>query len=394
MAKKNINDVDAKGRRVLVRADFNVPQDSTGAITDDGRIREALPTIKKLIGDGAKVILCSHLGRPNGERNMKYTLKPVAERLSQLLGFEVRLLGDCVGSEVETEVGALKPGQAVLLENVRFYKQEEENDPVFAERLAKLADIFVMDAFGTAHRAHASTEGVSRLIPAVAGLLVEKELRIMGGALSDPKRPFVAVLGGAKVKDKLAVIENLLEKVDSLIIGGGMSYTFLKAQGHSIGKSLLDAERLEYCKGIIEKAKGRSVRLLLPVDHICSPDITGAGGSLQVDSVDIPEGLIGVDIGPRTAAAFAAEISSAATVVWNGPMGVFEVKDFSAGTFAVAKALAESKATSIVGGGDSAAAVEKLGFADKVTHVSTGGGASLEFLEGRTLPGIAALRDK
>ena len=394
MAKKNIGDVDAKGRRVLVRADFNVPQDSTGAITDDRRIREALPTIKKLAADGAKIILCSHLGRPNGERNMKYTLKPVAERLTQLLGFEVRLLPDCIGAEVEAEVEALKPGQAVLLENVRFYRQEEENDPAFAEKLAKLADMFVMDAFGTAHRAHASTEGVSRLIPAVAGLLVEKELRIMGGALSEPKRPFVAVLGGAKVKDKLAVIENLLEKVDSLIIGGGMSYTFLKAQGHTIGKSLLDAERLEYCKGILEKAKERSVRILLPFDHVCSADITGAAGAVQVDSVDVPEGLVGVDIGPKTAASFAEEIAGAATVVWNGPMGVFEVKDFSAGTFAVAKALAESKATTIVGGGDSAAAVEKLGFADKVTHVSTGGGASLEFLEGKTLPGIAALRDK
>ncbi len=394
MAKKNISDVDAKGRRVLVRADFNVPQDSTGAITDDRRIREALPTIKKLMADGARVILCSHLGRPNGERNMKYTLKPVAERLTGLLGSEVRLIADCVGPEVEAEVEALKPGQAVLLENVRFYKQEEENDPAFAEKLAKLADIFVMDAFGTAHRAHASTEGVSRLIPAVAGLLVEKELRIMGGALSNPGRPFVAVLGGAKVKDKLAVIENLLEKVDSLIIGGGMSYTFLKAQGHSIGKSLLDAERLDYCKGILEKAKEKSVRILLPLDHVCSTDITGAAGSVQVDSVDVPEGLMGVDIGPRTAALFAKEIAGAATVVWNGPMGVFEMKDFSAGTLAVAKAMAESKAITIVGGGDSAAAVEKLGFADKVTHVSTGGGASLEFLEGKTLPGIAALRDK
>ena len=394
MAKKNINDVDAKGRRVLVRADFNVPQDSSGAITDDRRIREALPTIKKLTADGARVILCSHLGRPNGERNMKYTLKPVAERLTQLMGSEVRLLGDCIGPEVEAEVEALKPGQAVLLENVRFYKQEEENDPAFAEKLAKLADMFVMDAFGTAHRAHASTEGVSRYIPAVAGLLVEKELRIMGGALSDPRRPFVAVLGGAKVKDKLAVIENLLGKVDSLIIGGGMSYTFLKAQGHTIGKSLLDAERLEYCKAILQKAKEMSVRILLPLDHVCSTDITGAGGSVSIDSVDVPEGLIGVDIGPKTAALFAGEIAGAATVVWNGPMGVFEVRDFSAGTFAVAKALAESKAITIVGGGDSAAAVEKLGFADKVTHVSTGGGASLEFLEGKSLPGIAALRDK
>lgn len=394
MAKKNISDVDAKGRRVLVRADFNVPQDSTGAITDDRRIREALPTIKKLMADGAKVILCSHLGRPNGERNMRYTLKAVAERLTGLLGSEVRLLSDCIGPEVEAEVEALMPGQVVLLENVRFYKQEEENDPAFAEQLAKLADMFVMDAFGTAHRAHASTEGVSRIIPAVAGLLVEKELRIMGRALSDPARPFVAVLGGAKVKDKLAVIENLLSKVDSLIIGGGMSYTFLKAQGHTIGKSLLDADRLDYCKDILEKAKEKSVRILLPVDHVCSTDITGAGGSVHVDSIDVPEGLIGVDIGPKTAAIFAKEIAGAATVVWNGPMGVFEVKDFSSGTLAVAKAMAESKATTIVGGGDSAAAVEKLGFADKVTHVSTGGGASLEFLEGKTLPGIAALRDK
>lgn len=394
MVKKTINDIDVRGMRVLVRADFNVPQDASGAITDDRRIKEALPTISKLLSEGAKVILCSHLGRPNGESIMKYTLAPVAARISGLLGFEVPLLSDCIGSDVEAAVGRLEKGRAVLLENVRFHKEEEENDPLFAGQLAKLAEVFVMDAFGTAHRAHASTEGVSRIIPAVAGLLVEKELRIMGGALNNPKRPFVAVLGGAKVKDKLAVIENLIGKVDTLIIGGGMCYTFLKAQGHSIGKSLVDSERLDYCRSIMGKAQARSVRLLLPFDHVCAADISGNGESVTVDSPDVPEGLMGVDIGPKSAASFAEVIASAATVIWNGPMGVFEAAKYSSGTLAVAKAMAESNAVSIVGGGDSAAAVEKLGYADKVTHVSTGGGASLEFLEGKQLPGIAALRDK
>ncbi len=393
MSKKTIRDIELKAKKVLVRADFNVPQDSTGAITDDRRIREALPTIKYLMARGAVTILASHLGRPNGEVNPKYSLKPVAVRLSELLGFEVKLLPDCVGAAVSQGVAQTGPGGVVLLENVRFHKEEEANDEAFAKELASLADAFVMDAFGTAHRAHASTEGVSKFIPAVAGLLVEKELRIMGGALNKPARPFVALLGGAKVKDKLAVIENLLGKVDTLIIGGGMCYTFLKAEGYPIGKSLLDAERIDYCRRLIEMAKSKGVKLLLPVDHVAAADISGEGASRVVDAEGIPEGMMGVDIGPKTGRLFSDAIKGAATVVWNGPMGVFEVPAYSKGTFAVAEAMAESEAVTIVGGGDSAAAVEKLGFADKVTHVSTGGGASLEFLEGKTLPGIAALLD-
>lgn len=393
MSKKTIRDIELKAKKVLVRADFNVPQDSTGAITDDRRIREALPTIKYLMARGAVTILASHLGRPNGEVNQKYSLKPVAVRLSELLGFEVRLMPDCIGPAVSQGVSQTGPGGVILLENVRFHKEEEANDEAFAKELASLADVFVMDAFGTAHRAHASTEGVSKFIPAVAGLLVEKELRIMGNALNKPARPFVALLGGAKVKDKLAVIENLLSKVDTLIIGGGMCYTFLKSEGYPIGKSLLDSERVDYCRKLIEAAKSKGVKLLLPVDHVIAGDISGEGASRLVNAEGIPEGMMGVDIGPQTGRLFSEAIKGAATVVWNGPMGVFEVPAYSKGTLAVAQAMAESEAITIVGGGDSAAAVEKLGFADKVTHVSTGGGASLEFLEGKTLPGIAALLD-
>jgi 3-phosphoglycerate kinase len=317
----------------------------------------------------------------------------VAVRLSELLGFEVRLMPDCIGPAVIEGVSQTGPGGVILLENVRFHKEEEANDEAFAKELSSLADVFVMDAFGTAHRAHASTEGVSKFIPAVAGLLVEKELRIMGGALNKPARPFVALLGGAKVKDKLAVIENLLGKVDTLIIGGGMCYTFLKSEGYPIGKSLLDAERVDYCHKLIEMAKSKGVKLLLPVDHVIASDISGEGASRLVNAEGIPEGMMGVDIGPLTGQLFSDAIKGAATVVWNGPMGVFEVQAYSKGTLAVAQAMAESEAITIVGGGDSAAAVEKLGFADKVTHVSTGGGASLEFLEGKSLPGISALLD-
>lgn len=393
MNKKTVRDIDVKGKRVLVRADFNVPQDKSGQITDDRRIREALPTIKYLLEKGASVVLASHLGRPNGVRNEKFTLMPVAERLSELLGFHVPLLSDCVGPEVDAHVRAMKPGEVTLLENVRFHKEEEANDAVFAKELASTADIFVMDAFGTAHRAHASTEGVARHIPAVAGLLVEKELRIMGDALLNPKRPFVAVLGGAKVKDKIAVVENLLGKVDTLIIGGGMAYTFLRSEGYPTGGSLLDSERLDYCKDIILAAKAKGVKLLLPMDHVAATSLDGNGTSRIVDGEGIPQDMIGVDIGPQTGKAFAEEIKTAKTVVWNGPMGVFEVPEYSKGTLAIANALVESSAVTIVGGGDSAAAIEKLGLADKVTHVSTGGGASLEFLEGKVLPGIDALQD-
>jgi len=393
MSKKTVKDIEVKGKRVLVRADFNVPQDQYGGITDDRRIREALPTIKYLLANGASVVLASHLGRPNGERNEKFTLRPVAARLSGLLGVQVPLLPDCVGPEVKAHVTAMKPGEVALLENVRFHKEEEANDAAFAKELASNADIFVMDAFGTAHRAHASTEGVARCIPAVAGLLVEKELRVMGDALSDPKRPFVAVLGGAKVKDKIAVVENLLGKVDTLIIGGGMAYTFLKSEGYPTGGSLLDPERLDYCRGIISQAKARGVKLLLPIDHLVATSLDGKGTSKVVNAEGIPQDMIGVDIGPQTGKAFAEEIRKAMTVLWNGPMGVFEVPEFSKGTLAIANALVESSAVTIVGGGDSAAAIEKLGLADKVTHVSTGGGASLEFLEGKVLPGIDALQD-
>ena len=393
MGKKTVRDIDVKGKRVLVRADFNVPQDPSGAITDDRRILEALPTIKYLLEHGACVILASHLGRPNGERNLKFTLKPVADRLSGLLGAEVRLLPDCVGPEVEEAARALKPGDAVLLENVRFHTEEEANDPAFAKQLASLADYFVMDAFGTAHRAHASTEGVARIIPAVAGLLVEKELKIMGNALSNPERPFVAILGGAKVKDKLGVVQNLLKKVDALLIGGGMSYTFLKALGYEVGKSLLDSERLDYCRKIMKDAESMGVRLMLPVDVVVSSDFSGSQPSRVVDVDSIPADEEGVDIGPKTRKAFAEVIKGAKTVVWNGPVGVFEVPKFSEGTLSIAMALADSDAVTIIGGGDSAAAVEQLGFADKVTHVSTGGGASLEFLEGKLLPGVEALLD-
>lgn len=393
MSKKSVRDVTVKGLRVLVRADFNVPQDASGSITDDRRIREALPTVKLLMGGGAKVILASHLGRPNGGNNGNYSLKPVAERLSELLGIEVKLLADCVGPEVEQEVAALREGEVVLLENLRFHKGEEANDPAFAASLARLADLFVMDAFGTAHRAHASTEGVAHYIPAVAGLLVEKELRIMGEALNNPVRPFVAVLGGAKVKEKLAVVENLLDKVDTLILGGGMSYTFLKAEGYPIGSSILDSERIGYCKQMLAKAKEKGVEVMLPMDLVAASDINGNSPSRIVNAEGIPDGLEGVDIGPETRKAYAAVIRKAGTVIWNGPMGVFETPEYSKGTLAVAKAMSESSAVTIVGGGDSAAAIEQLGFADKVTHVSTGGGASLEFLEGRKLPGILALQD-
>ncbi|MBQ9412490.1 MAG: phosphoglycerate kinase [Oscillospiraceae bacterium] len=396
-SKKTINDVEVKGKKVLLRCDFNVPQDkATGAITDDKRIRAALPTIQQLLKSGAAVIACSHLGKPKGEVKPNLSLKIVADRLSELLGMDVIFAADTIGPDAQAKAAALQPGQLLLLENLRFDKREEKNDPEFAKALADLAGadgVYVSDAFGTVHRAHASTAGVAAYLPAVSGLLIQKELEIMGKALDDPKRPFVAVLGGAKVSDKIAVINNLLEKANTIIIGGGMAYTFLKAQGHTIGKSLLEADRLDYANDMLVKAAEKGVTLLLPVDHLCASDFSADANAIPADG-DIPEGLMGMDIGPRTVEIFSAAVKDAGTVVWNGPMGVFEFDKFAGGTRAVAKALAESGAVTIVGGGDSAAAVEQLGYAAKMTHISTGGGASLEFLEGKVLPGVACLLDK
>ena len=391
--KKTVYDVDVKGKKVLLRCDFNVPQNKeTGEITSNKRIVAAIPTIRYLLDNGAAVIACSHLGKPKGEWKTKLTLAPVAKRLSELLGQEVIFASDIIGEDAQAKAAALKPGQIMLLENLRFDIREEKNDPAFAKALADMADIFVSDAFGTVHRAHASTAGVAAYLPAYSGLLVDKELSIMGKALDDPKRPFVAVLGGAKVSDKIAVINNLLEKADTIIIGGGMAYTFLKAQGYSIGKSLLEEDRLDYAREMIQKAADKGVKFLLPVDHLCAAEFSADAEPVLVEG-NIPEDLMGMDIGPKTVELFANAVSGAGTIVWNGPMGVFEFEKFANGTKAMAKALAESGAVTIVGGGDSASAVEKLGFADKVTHISTGGGASLEFLEGKELPGVACLLD-
>lgn len=395
MAKMTIEDIQVKGKKVLVRCDFNVPLDENGVITDENRIKGALPTIKYLMEHGAKIILCSHMGRPKGEFNMKYSLKPVAERLSQLLGKEVELARDVIGPSAQAISSALNDGDVMLLENVRFHKEEEKNDPEFAKQLASLAEIFVNDAFGTAHRAHASTEGVSHyLTPSVAGFLIGKELSIMGKALENPARPFVAILGGAKVSDKIGVITNLLDKVDTLIVGGGMSYTFQKALGGEIGKSLLEADKVELAKELMDKAKEKGVKFLLPVDNEAGEDFSNDTMRITVHSREIPEGFEGLDIGPKTRVIFANEIANAKTVIWNGPMGVFEFENFADGTREIAKALAECDGVTIVGGGDSAAAVEQMGFANKVTHVSTGGGASLEYLEGKILPGVACLNEK
>jgi phosphoglycerate kinase len=395
MAKKTIEDIQVSGKKVLVRCDFNVPLDENKLITDENRIRGALPTIKYLMDHGARVILCSHLGRPKGGFDMKYSLKPVADRLSQLLGKEVKLAEDVIGPSAQALAAGLKDGDVILLENVRFHKEEEANDPEFAKKLAALAEVYVNDAFGTAHRAHASTEGVAHLLtPAVAGYLIGKELSIMGKALEDPARPFVAILGGAKVSDKIGVITNLLEKVDTLIVGGGMSYTFQKALGGEIGKSLLEADKVELAKELMQKAKDKKVKFLLPVDNEAGDSFSNDAMRITVHSREIPDGFEGMDIGPKTRVIFANEISGAGTVIWNGPMGVFEFENFAEGTREIARAMAECKGVTIIGGGDSAAAVEQMGFADKMTHVSTGGGASLEYLEGRILPGVAALNDK
>lgn len=395
MAKKTIQDIDVSGKRVLVRVDFNVPLAEDGTVSDDKRIVAALPTIRYLLEHNAKVILCSHLGRPKGQVNPKYSLAPVGARLSELLpDTKIWFAEDTVGESAKTAIDDMKDGEIVLLENVRFYPEEEKNDPEFAKKLASLADIFVSNAFGTVHRAHASTAGVAAYLPAVAGFLIGKELGVMGEALDNPKRPFVAILGGAKVADKIGVIKNLLGKCDSLIIGGGMAYTFLKAQGYGIGTSLLDAESIDLAKDIMAEAKAKNVNFLLPIDTVVATEFDANAEHKVVPSTEIPDGWMGMDIGPKTAELFKKTIVEAATVVWNGPMGVFEFPAFAEGTKKVAEACAECAGTTIIGGGDSASAVKKLGFADKMTHISTGGGASLEFLEGKTLPGVAVLNDK
>ena len=417
--KKTVKDIDVKGKKVLLRCDFNVPQDkATRAITDDKRIRAALPTIQYLLEEGAAVIACSHLGKPvatfesykkkqleKGKDEASITeekwkksldelsMAPVAERLAQLLGKEVILADDVAGPDAQAKAAALKPGEIMLLQNTRFEKGETKNDPKFAKALADLAEVYVSDAFGTVHRAHASTAGVADYLPAVSGFLIGKELDIMGKALDDPKRPFVAVLGGAKVSDKINVINNLLEKADTIIIGGGMAYTFKKAQGFTVGNSLLEADKLDYAREMMAKAEAKGVKFLLPSDNLCAAEFSADATPVLVEG-NIADDLMGMDIGPKTVETFSAAVKDAGTVVWNGPMGVFEFDAFAGGTRAMAKALSESGAVTIVGGGDSAAAVEQLGFADQMTHISTGGGASLEFLEGKELPGVACLLDK
>ncbi|MCF0138468.1 MAG: phosphoglycerate kinase [Oscillospiraceae bacterium] len=394
-SKMSVSDADVKGKKVLLRCDFNVPQNKeTGEITSDKRIVAAIPTIRYLLENGAAVIACSHLGKPKGEWKSKLTLAPVAKRLSELLGQEVIFAQDIIGEDAKTKAEALKCGEIMLLENLRFDIREEKNGADFAKALADMAELYVSDAFGTVHRAHASTAGVAAYLPAYAGMLVEKELSVMGKALENPARPFVAVLGGAKVSDKIGVINNLLDKADTVIIGGGMAYTFVKAMGYEIGNSLLEADKLDYALDMIKKAEEKGVKLLLPVDTAVGSEFKADCESKVVDIREMPEGWMGLDIGPATVELFSDAIRNAGTVVWNGPMGVFEFEAFAVGTKAMAKALADSGAVSIVGGGDSAAAVEKLGFADRMTHISTGGGASLEFLEGLELPGVACLLNK
>ena len=394
MNKKTIRDIDVTGKKVLVRCDFNVPLDENRTITDNRRIVSALPTIQYLIEKGAKVILCSHLGRPKGEVKKEFSLDVVADELSSSLGKEVKLAEDVVGESAKTLTNQMKPGDVVLLENVRFHKEEEKNDPIFSKELASLAEIYVNDAFGTAHRAHSSTEGVSHYLPAVAGFLMEKEIDFLGGALENPAKPFIAILGGAKVSDKIGVIENLLEKVDKLIIGGGMAFTFLKAQGHKIGKSICEEDKLDLARDILKKAEEKKVEILLPVDSHVAKDYSNDAEDSIVHSKEIPDDLEGLDIGPDTIKLFEKAMEGAKTIIWNGPLGVCEFSKYEVGTREVAKAVAATGAISIVGGGDSAAAIEKLGLADKITHISTGGGASLEFLEGKKLPGVECLLDK
>ncbi len=391
--KKTVEDLDVKGKRVLVRCDFNVKMEN-GVITSDKRIVASLPTIQYLIKNGAKVILCSHLGRPKGEFNPEFSMKPVAARLSELLGQPVKLADDVVGESAQALAASLQDGEVLLLENVRFEPGETKNDPELSKKFAALADLYVNDAFGSAHRAHSSTAGVAEYLPSACGYLIQKEIQFIGGALENPKRPLVAILGGAKVSDKIGVITNLIDKCDTLIIGGGMAYTFMKALGHSIGNSLLEADKVELASEMMQKAKEKGVNFLIPVDNKVGKEYKPDTEAKIVPSDDIPDGWMGLDIGPATQKLFADAVKGAGTVIWNGPMGVSEWDNFAAGTIAVATAIADSGAISIIGGGDSAAAIQKLGFADKMSHISTGGGASLEYLEGKELPGIAALDDK
>ncbi len=397
--KKTVTDIDVKGKKVLLRCDFNVPmaKDGSGKITDDKRIRAALPTIQYLLEQGAAVIACSHMGKPKGEWKPELSLKPVAARLSELLGQEVIMAADIVGEDAQAKAAALQPGQILLLENLRYDKGETKNDPAFAKALADLAGadgVYVSDAFGTVHRAHASTAGVAAYLPAVSGFLIQKELEIIGGALAAPKRPLVAILGGSKVSSKIGVINNLLEIADTVIIGGGMAYTFSAAQGGKIGDSLLEADWEQYSLDMIKKAEEKGVKLLLPVDTVAADAFAPDANTQVVAAGEIPDGWQGLDIGPKTVELYCAAVADAGTVIWNGPMGVFEFDKFAVGTKAVAEALSKTDAITIIGGGDSAAAVQQLGYADKMTHISTGGGASLEFMEGKELPGVAALLDK
>ena len=394
MSKKTIGDIDLKGKKVFVRCDFNVPMDENQNITDNRRIVSALPTIKYLIDQNCKIILSSHLGRPKGEVKPEFSLAPVAKELSKLLGQEVLMAKDVIGESAKTLAANLKEGQVMLLENVRFHREETDNDPEFAKQLASMAEVFVNDAFGTAHRAHASTEGISHYLPSVSGFLIEKELKFLGDALNNPVRPFVAILGGAKVSDKIGVIDSLLEKVDTLMIGGGMAYTFFKAQGYGVGNSLCEPDKCELALSLMKKAKDKGVKLLLPVDTVIGKEFKPDTESKTVAWTEIPDGWEGFDIGEKTIEMFKDELKTAKTVIWNGPVGLFEFDKFAVGTNSIAKALADLDATTIIGGGDSAAAVEKAGLADKMTHISTGGGASLEFLEGKKLPGIECLQDK
>ncbi|WP_406686277.1 phosphoglycerate kinase [Rossellomorea vietnamensis] len=394
MNKQSIKDVDVKGKRVFCRVDFNVPM-SEGKITDETRIQAALPTIKYLVEGGAKVILASHLGRPKGEVVEELRLTPVAERLSELLGKDVAKADEAYGEAVQSKISDMSEGDVFVLENVRFYPGETKNDPELAKEFAALADLYVNDAFGAAHRAHASTEGVAKHLPAVAGLLMEKELDVLGKALSNPERPFTAIVGGAKVKDKIGVIDNLLDKVDNLIIGGGLAYTFVKAQGHEVGKSLLEEDKIDLAKQFMKKAEDKGVKFLMPVDVVVADDFSNDANTKEVDIDSIPSDWEALDIGPKTRTLFQDTIKDSKLVIWNGPMGVFELETFANGTKAVAEALADATDTySVIGGGDSAAAVEKFGYADKMSHISTGGGASLEFMEGKELPGVVALNDK
>lgn len=390
MQLNTIKDADLKGKRVLIRVDFNVPV-KNGVVTDATRIKAALPTINYILDNGASVVVMSHFGRPKGQKNPEFSMAPIAKEFSALLGKEVVLAPDVLGSEVDALVADLKPGQVLLLENVRFYKEEEANDAAFAEKLAKYGDLYCNDAFGTAHRAHASTEGVSHYLPSYAGFLIEKEVKFMAPLLENPEKPFVAIIGGSKVSSKITVLESLVKTCNTIVIGGGMAYTFLSVEGHKIGKSLFEADYLETASSFLAKAKEKGVKVILPVDHICAKEFSETAEPVLVDGVEIADDLMGMDIGPKTIKLITDELKAAKSVVWNGPMGVFEFANFAKGTEQVAKALADSNAISVVGGGDSVAAINKFGLASKITHVSTGGGASLEFLEGKVLPGIKAL---